>query len=187
LKPLHGIIVADFSRVLAGPLCTQLLADAGARVIKIESPEGDETRRWGPPFAGEVSAYFLSINRNKESLGLDLRRGGDVARRLIERADVVVDNFLPAQRRAVGMDDVRGINPRAVHCSITGYDADEPMFGLPALTSVRVPFVQMGAYALSRLIERIEQPSLPRMQVLFDCEIVHGATTGPAPSNGHSV
>ena len=132
--PLRGILVADFSRVLAGPLCTQLLGDAGARVIKVEEPlRGDETRRWGPPFvraqrggrgAQEVSAYFLSINRNKESLALDLKRGGDVARRLIEHADVVVDNFLPAQRQAVGMDDIRAINPRAIHCTITGYDSD---------------------------------------------------------------
>ena len=132
--PLRGILVADFSRVLAGPLCTQLLGDAGARVIKVEEPlRGDEPRRWGPPFvraqrggrgAQEVSAYFLSINRNKESLALDLKRGGDVARRLIEHADVVVDNFLPAQRQAVGMDDIRAINPRAIHCTITGYDSD---------------------------------------------------------------
>jgi succinate--hydroxymethylglutarate CoA-transferase len=132
--PLDGILVADFSRVLAGPLCTQLLGDAGARVIKVEEPlRGDETRRWGPPFvraqgagreAHEVSAYFLSINRNKESLALDLKRGGDVARRLIERADVVVDNFLPAQRQTVGMDEVRTINPRAIHCTIIGYDSD---------------------------------------------------------------
>ena len=124
-RPLRGILVADFSRVLAGPLCSQLLGDAGARVVKVEEPlRGDETRRWGPPFAGESSAYFLSINRNKESIALDLKRGGDVARRLIERADVVIDNFLPAQRRAVGMDDVRSINPRAIHCAITGYDSD---------------------------------------------------------------
>src|SRR5206468_8741627 len=94
-RPLDDILVADFSRVLAGPLCTQLLADAGARVIKVEEPgRGDETRRWGPPFVRGVSAYFLSINRNKESITIDLKseKGADVARRLIERADVVVDN-----------------------------------------------------------------------------------------------
>jgi crotonobetainyl-CoA:carnitine CoA-transferase CaiB-like acyl-CoA transferase len=124
--PLHGILVADFSRVLAGPLCSQLLADHGARVIKVEEPErGDETRRWGPPFADGVSAYFLSINRNKESLALDLKRDGDVARRLIERADVVLDNFLPRQRAAL-LGDVRAIHPRAVHCSISGYDTGTP-------------------------------------------------------------
>jgi len=102
-----------------------MLADAGARVIKVEEPlRGDETRRWGPPFAGDTSAYFLSINRNKESLALDLKRDVDVMRRLIERADVVVDNFLPSQRHALGLNDVRAINPRAIHCSISGYDCD---------------------------------------------------------------
>jgi len=121
LKPLHGIVVADFSRVLAGPLCTQLLADAGARVIKIESPEGDETRRWGPPFARGVSAYFLSINRNKESIVIDLKspEGATIAKQLVEGADVVVDNFLPAQR-----EKLLPRNPRAVHCSIGGFDSD---------------------------------------------------------------
>jgi crotonobetainyl-CoA:carnitine CoA-transferase CaiB-like acyl-CoA transferase len=130
--PLKGILVADFSRVLAGPLCTQMLGDAGARVVKVEEPlRGDETRHWGPPFVGEVAVYFLSINRNKESLALDLKRGGDVARRLLERADVVVDNFLPSQRTALGLDRVREINPRAIHCSIAGYDGDGPNASTP--------------------------------------------------------
>lgn len=121
---LGGLVVADFSRILAGPLCTQLLADAGARVIKVEEPRrGDETRRWGPPFAGDVSAYFLSINRNKESLTLDLKsdEGREVARRLIARADVVVDNFLPSQRKSLQFD---AGNEKAVSCTITGYDGD---------------------------------------------------------------
>jgi crotonobetainyl-CoA:carnitine CoA-transferase CaiB-like acyl-CoA transferase len=120
---LNGIIVADFSRVLAGPLCTEMLADAGARVIKIEDPvRGDETRRWGPPFAKGISAYFLAINRNKESIAVDLKSasGADIARRLVERADVVVDNFLPAQRDAL----LPEIPKRVVHCAITGYDSD---------------------------------------------------------------
>jgi len=124
--PLDGIFVADFSRVLAGPLATQLLGDAGARVIKIEEPErGDETRRWGPPFIGDVSAYFLSINRNKESVTLDLKsgEGAEAARRLIERADVVVDNFLPAQKESLKFAP-RKINPRVVHCTIAGFDSD---------------------------------------------------------------
>ncbi len=121
--PLHGLLVADFSRVLAGPLCTQLLADEGARVIKVEEPaRGDETRRWGPPFLGETSTYFLSVNRNKESIALDLRRDDDreVARALIARADIVIDNFLPSQRAALLGD----LPDRAIHCSITGFDAD---------------------------------------------------------------
>jgi crotonobetainyl-CoA:carnitine CoA-transferase CaiB-like acyl-CoA transferase len=127
--PLDGILVIDFSRVLAGPLCTQMLADAGARVIKIEEPNGgDETRRWGPPFLNGVSAYFLSVNRNKESVALDLKSvaGRRIARQLVKRADVVVDNFLPAQRRAFGLENVRRVNARAIHCSITGHDPDTP-------------------------------------------------------------
>lgn len=122
--PLTGILVADFSRVLAGPLCTQLLADEGARVIKVEEPlRGDETRRWGPPYVDGFSTYFLSVNRNKESLTLDLRVEEDraFARELIERADVVIDNFLPAQRTALGLDD---LPETKVHCSITGFDGD---------------------------------------------------------------
>jgi crotonobetainyl-CoA:carnitine CoA-transferase CaiB-like acyl-CoA transferase len=124
--PLDGILVADFSRVLAGPLCTQLLGDWGARVIKVEEPRrGDETRRWGPPFVGDVSAYFLSINRNKESIAIDLKSedGAGVTRRLIERADVVVDNFLPAQKDSLHFEP-REINPRVVHCTIAGFDSD---------------------------------------------------------------
>lgn len=124
--PLDGILVADFSRVLAGPLCTQLLGDWGARVIKVEEPgRGDETRRWGPPFVGGVSAYFLSINRNKESIALDLKseEGAEVARRLIERADIVVDNFLPTQKESLNFEP-REINPRVVHCTIAGFDSD---------------------------------------------------------------
>ena len=129
--PLDDILVADFSRVLAGPLCTQLLADEGARVVKIEEPgRGDETRRWGPPFLGEVSTYFLSVNRNKESLALDLRSGEGrrLARELIERADVVVDNFLPSQRESLGLGDMPA---GTIHCSISGYDADTPDANTP--------------------------------------------------------
>lgn len=120
--PLEGVLVADFTRVLAGPLCTQLLADEGARVIKIEEPShGDETRRWGPPFLGEMSTYFLSVNRNKESIALDLRteEGQAIARELIARADVVIDNFLPSQRAAL-LD----VPADKIHCSITGFDGD---------------------------------------------------------------
>jgi crotonobetainyl-CoA:carnitine CoA-transferase CaiB-like acyl-CoA transferase len=131
--PLDGILVADFSRVLAGPLCTQLLGDWGARVIKVEEPgRGDETRRWGPPFVGDVSAYFLSINRNKESIAIDLKseQGAEVARRLIERADVVVDNFLPAQKDSLHFAP-REVNPRVVHCTIAGFDSDTDDANVP--------------------------------------------------------
>jgi succinate--hydroxymethylglutarate CoA-transferase len=123
--PLRGIVVADFSRVLAGPLCSQLLADAGARVIKIEEPgRGDETRRWGPPFVDDVAAYFLAINRGKESVTIDLKRGREIAARIVERVDVVLDNFL---RR----DLLPPIPKRVVHCSIRGYDSDTPEADTP--------------------------------------------------------
>jgi crotonobetainyl-CoA:carnitine CoA-transferase CaiB-like acyl-CoA transferase len=136
MPPLDGILVADFSRVLAGPLCTQMLADAGARVIKVEEPgKGDETRRWGPPFIAGESAYFLSVNRNKESIVLDLKseRGREAASRLIERADVVVENFRPEQRSKLGLspEQVHALNPRAVLCSITGFESDGPDAGVP--------------------------------------------------------
>jgi crotonobetainyl-CoA:carnitine CoA-transferase CaiB-like acyl-CoA transferase len=132
--PLSDLFVADFSRVLAGPLCTQLLADAGARVIKIEEPDrGDETRRWGPPFVRGVSAYFLSVNRNKESVAVDLSsaQGQKIVKALVARADVVVDNFLPAQREKLELDNVRRRNRRAIHCSISGFDSDSTEAGTP--------------------------------------------------------
>jgi len=130
-KPLSGIVVADFTRVLAGPLCTQMLADQGARVIKVEEPaHGDETRLWGPPWLGDASTYFLSVNRGKESLALDLKtdEGQRIARSLIERADVVIENFLPSQRSSLGLVD---LPERVIHCSITGYDGDTSDANMP--------------------------------------------------------
>ena len=130
-RPLDGIFVADFTRVLAGPLCTQMLADFGARVVKIEDPRGgDETRRWGPPFVNGVSTYYQSVNRAKESLTLDLARGKDVVARLLDRADVVVDNFLPRQRARL-LGRIRAKHPRIVHCSIGGYDSDSKLVNMP--------------------------------------------------------
>ncbi|HEU5163148.1 MAG TPA: CoA transferase [Thermoanaerobaculia bacterium] len=132
---LSNILVADFSRILAGPLCTMMLGDAGARVIKVEEPRGDETRRWGPPFIGGESAYFLSVNRNKESIVLDLKtaEGLDAAKRLISRADIVVENFRDADREKFGLSAraVHALNPRAILCSITGFDRDSAEAGLP--------------------------------------------------------
>ena len=102
--PLDGLVVLDFTRVLSGPFCTMLLADMGARVIKVEQPgRGDDTRGWGPPFIGDESAYFLSVNRNKESLTLNLKDTGAkaIVTRLIERADVIVENFRPDRKSVV--------------------------------------------------------------------------------------
>lgn len=125
---LSGVRVADFSRVLAGPYATMMLADFGADVIKIEPPGGDETRAWTPPVdARGQSTYFGGVNRGKRSLLLDLTDGADVAtaRRLAVEADVVVENFRPGVMARFGLDyeTVRGENPSAVHCSVTGFGA----------------------------------------------------------------
>jgi crotonobetainyl-CoA:carnitine CoA-transferase CaiB-like acyl-CoA transferase len=124
---LDGILVADFSRVLAGPYATMLLADLGADVVKVERPgAGDDTRSWGPPWsAGHESTYFLGVNRNKRSLALDLSEqdGRATALRLASRADVVVENLKPGgmDRLGLGYDAVRAANPAVVYASITGF------------------------------------------------------------------
>ncbi len=124
--PLDGLLVADFSRVLAGPSATVLLADLGADVVKVERPgPGDDTRSWGPPWAGTTSSYFESANRTKRSVALDLADPGDaaLARELVDRADVVVENFRTGtmDRLGLGFDRVSRTNPGLVYCSITGY------------------------------------------------------------------
>src|SRR5215472_15228547 len=104
--PLAGLLVADFSRILAGPYATMLLGDLGADVIKVEGPAGDDTRTWQPPVSGGVSTYFLGINRNKRSVALDLRDPGDLAaaRELARRADVFIQNFRPGGLARFGLD-----------------------------------------------------------------------------------
>jgi crotonobetainyl-CoA:carnitine CoA-transferase CaiB-like acyl-CoA transferase len=124
--PLAGLLVADFSRVLAGPYCTMLLADLGADVIKVESPGGDDTRRWVPPTTSDgVSTYFMSINRNKRSVALDLGQPADLAaaRELARRADVFVQNFKPGGLDRFGLDyaSVSAANPRIIYASISGF------------------------------------------------------------------
>jgi crotonobetainyl-CoA:carnitine CoA-transferase CaiB-like acyl-CoA transferase len=123
--PLTGLLVADFSRVLAGPYCTMLLADLGADVIKVESPAGDDTRRWIPPTRDGVATYYLAINRNKRSVVLDLREdaGRAAAVELARRADIMVQNFKPGGLRKFGLDyeSVRAANPRVIYASITGF------------------------------------------------------------------
>lgn len=140
--PLAGVRVVDASRVLAGPYLAMLLGDLGADVIKIEKPAGgDQTRAWGPPFVGvpgrQVSAYYVSANRNKRSLALDLKSqaGKDAFHRLLDSADVLVENFLPSEWRKLGFRRFRfpGVYPRLVQCTVTGYgtagpDADRPAY-----------------------------------------------------------
>ena len=131
MTPLDGLTVLDFSRVLAGPYCTMQLADLGARVIKIEQPgRGDDTRAWGPPFVGRESAYFLSVNRNKESLALDLKheRSRPILEGLLARADVVVENFRPGTMARLGLDygQIAERHPRMVYCAISGFGQTGP-------------------------------------------------------------
>jgi crotonobetainyl-CoA:carnitine CoA-transferase CaiB-like acyl-CoA transferase len=126
--PLSGLLVADFSRVLAGPYCTMLLADLGADVIKVESPGGDDTRGWVPPVRRGVSTYFLAINRNKRSVALDLRDDADraAAAELARRADIMVENFKPGGLARFGLDyaSVSAANPAIIYASISGFGSD---------------------------------------------------------------
>jgi crotonobetainyl-CoA:carnitine CoA-transferase CaiB-like acyl-CoA transferase len=137
--PLAGVLVADCSTVLAGPLCTMLLADLGADVVKVEPPEGDGTRAWGPPWVGAgrlapddpgVAAYYLAVNRNKRSIRLDLRarEGRAVLRRLIERSDVLVENFRVGGLARLGLGDrtLQRLNRRLIHLAISGYGPRGP-------------------------------------------------------------
>jgi crotonobetainyl-CoA:carnitine CoA-transferase CaiB-like acyl-CoA transferase len=139
--PLDGLLVVDLTRVLSGPYCTMLLADMGARVIKIEQPgKGDDTRAWGPPFQGGESAYFLSINRNKESLALDIKqpRGREFLERLLARADVLVENFRPGtmERLGLGHAAIAPRFPRLVYCSISGFGQSGPRREQPGYDAV---------------------------------------------------
>ena len=134
--PLSGVRVLDLSRVLAGPYCTMVLADLGADVIKVERPQGgDETRSWGPPFAGGEAAYYLSVNRGKRSLALDLSQdeGRALALEVCARADAVIENFKVggADRLGVGYEQVRARNPKVVYCSITGFGSRREPPGRP--------------------------------------------------------
>ena len=129
--PLAGFTILDLTRVLSGPYCTMVLGDLGARIIKLEHPgKGDDTRHWGPPFVGAESAYFLSINRNKESVTLDFKppEGRELLDRLIARADVLVENFRPGTLDKVGFgwEAVRDRFPRLVYASISGYGQTGP-------------------------------------------------------------
>src|ERR1700742_4563509 len=136
MAPLDGILVADFSRVLAGPLAAMSLGDLGADVVKVERPDGgDDTRAWGPPFVEEGATYYLGLNRNKRSVTLDFKDPGDLAlaRELCARADVVVESFRPgtSDRLGLGYDDVRPANPGVVYCSISAFGSGEQAAALP--------------------------------------------------------
>jgi crotonobetainyl-CoA:carnitine CoA-transferase CaiB-like acyl-CoA transferase len=138
-RALEGVFVLDLSRAVAGPLCTMLLGDLGARVVKVEEEGGDEARHWGPPFAGEDSTYFLGLNRNKESVVLDLKASSDLelVLRMATRADVVIENFRPgvAARLGLGYEALRALQPSIIYGSVSGFgqegvDRDRPGYDL---------------------------------------------------------
>jgi crotonobetainyl-CoA:carnitine CoA-transferase CaiB-like acyl-CoA transferase len=184
--PLEGLLVADFSRVLAGPFATMLLGDLGAEVVKVEHPGGgDETRAWGPPYLGDDSTYYLAVNRNKRSVALDLKDGRDLAtaRALAGRADVLVENFKAGtlERLGLGYEQVRQENPGLVWCSISGFGrragADLPGYdflvqatsglmhitgpagGEPTKVGVALVDVLTGLYATSGILAALHQRS----------------------------
>ena len=135
---LEGVVVVNLTRVLGGPYCTQVLGDHGAEVIKIEPPQGDETRDWGPPFHEQdrYASYFMGVNRNKRSIGLDLRGDGGraVLLRLLERADVLIENYKTGtmERWGLGYEEVlKARFPKLIHCRISGYGATGPLGGRP--------------------------------------------------------
>ncbi len=161
MPPLHGVRVVDLTRVLAGPVCTMFLGDMGAEVVKVEEPvHGDDTRAW-PPFVDGWSTYFAGVNRSKKSLTVDLssERGADILRRLVERSDILVENFRPGSLRRLGFgfDDVQRLNPALIYCSISGYGQDGPRSGLPGYD----PVIQ----AESGLMDVTGHPSGPPTRV----------------------
>jgi crotonobetainyl-CoA:carnitine CoA-transferase CaiB-like acyl-CoA transferase len=141
MAPLDGITVLDLTRVLSGPYCTMLLADMGARVIKVEQPgKGDDTRAWGPPFLEGESAYFLSINRNKESVTLDFKHpeGRALLEQLVAKADVLVENFRPGTLTRLGLDyeTLSQRYPRLIYCSISGFGHSGPRWKQPGYDAI---------------------------------------------------
>ena len=128
---LDGVKVLDLTRVLAGPFCTMILGDLGADVLKIERPKvGDDTRAWGPPFVGGQSCYFLSINRNKRSVCIDIKspKGKKLIMQLAAQSDILVENYLPGKlnEMGIGYEDIKAVNPKIIYCSITGYGHSGP-------------------------------------------------------------
>ncbi|KLL95736.1 carnitine dehydratase [Rhodococcus sp. IITR03] len=204
-ESLVGLRVLDLSRVLAGPLCCQLLGDHGADVIKVEPPAGDDTRRWGPPFvADDMSAYFSAINRNKRNICLDLRTapGQQVLERLLDHTDVVVENFKTGTLARWGFSDEQLLrrHPRLIVCRITGFGTDGPMGAMPGYDAVAqaygglmsingessgpalrvgVPVVDMvtGIYAFSGILLALNARERTGRGQVVDCTLIDTAVS----------
>lgn len=138
--PLAGITIVDLSRILAGPYCTMMLGDLGAEVLKVEPPQGDDARGWGPPFVSGESAYFLAVNRNKKSVRVNLKTEGgkDLLHRLIDLGDVIVENFRPGamERLGFGYELIAQRHPKLVYCSISGYGHTGPLSERPGYDAI---------------------------------------------------
>src|SRR6266700_6888744 len=177
MKPLDDLFVVDLSRILSGPVCTMSLADMGAEVIKVEPPPlGDDSRQWGPPFVGGISTYFLSINRNKKSLGLNLKveEGRRILWKLIERADVLIENFRPGvlDKLGFGYEAVSKSNFRLVYCSISGFGQTGPYRDRPGYDLV--------AFAMSGIMSTTGEEGRPSVRVsipVADIAAGHYAST----------
>lgn len=162
MKVLDDLLVVDLSRVLSGPVCSMILGDMGAEVIKVEPPPfGDDSRQWGPPFVGGTSTYFLSINRNKKSLGLNLKTedGRRILWKLIERADVLLENFRPGvlEKLGFGYEAVSKANPRTIYCSISGYGHTGPYRNRPGYDVI--------AQAESGVMDLTGEPDRPPVKI----------------------
>ena len=182
--PLAGLLVADFSRILAGPYATMLLGDLGAEVIKVESPDGDDTRTWMPPVREGVSTYYLGVNRNKRSIALDLTDPADleVARALAHRADVLIENLRPGGMARFGLDEprVRASNPGVVYASISGFGTSGEGAALAGY--------DLMAQAMSGLMSMTGQPDGPATRAgVAVCDVFAGlqATVGILAALGH--
>ncbi|KAK2587587.1 hypothetical protein KPH14_003715 [Odynerus spinipes] len=135
-SPLSGIRILDLSRIVAGPYCTMILGDLGAEIIKIEKPgTGDEARKWGPPFfkGTQESIYFASVNRNKKSICIDLKKGKDIVYEMAEKSDVLIENYVPGKltQMGLGYEDIKKIAPHLIYCSLTGYGSEGPYSNRP--------------------------------------------------------
>ena len=172
MKALEGIRVLDLTRALAGPFCTLILGDYGADVIKIEIPgSGDDTRHWGPPFIGDESAYFLSINRNKRSLTLNFKedKAKEIFLKLCKDADVIVENFTPGvmERFGLGYDAVKAVNPGIIYTSISGFGQDGAYRNRPAYDQI----VQGLSGLMSITGEPDDAPGRPRYEIPWQVNV----------------
>ncbi|HEX6246233.1 MAG TPA: CaiB/BaiF CoA-transferase family protein [Nocardioidaceae bacterium] len=181
--PLSGLLVADFSRILAGPYASMLLADMGAEVVKVESPGGDDTRTWMPPVRGDLSTYYLAINRNKRSVSLDLRDEHDntLARELAGRADIVLENFKPGGLTKYGLDyeTVSAGNPGVVYASISGFGSGG---------GAKLPGYDLIVQAISGLMSLTGDPEGPPYRAgisVFDVMSGMQATIGVLAALAH--